>query len=217
MNIDVDKITQIHFKTDFPVRHAIAFSNYSEKINITRELASFNDFIYNTEKRRISYVCKYDNYAVYEMSISSLAIASGIAAGVILASIFSLSRGGFALASTISSTVGLYLNKQVPKYIYSKDPSILKFNFEFIMKNLQIPLDKIDNFTRTENHFSYEFIDRDGKEEFFRKSVQELIDKSNKGLKNLPTPPELLKYALYALLGYGGYKIYTYEKKEAKN
>lgn len=38
-----------------PVRHAIDFSLTNQKVNFPRELESFNQFIYNSKKKRISF------------------------------------------------------------------------------------------------------------------------------------------------------------------
>ena len=41
---------------DYEVRHAIAFRAYSGKINLSDYLKSFYQFVYNPDKRRVSFV-----------------------------------------------------------------------------------------------------------------------------------------------------------------
>lgn len=48
---------------DSECRHVISFTGYPEKVNISEKLKSFYKFVYNPDKRRVSYVTeKNTNY-----------------------------------------------------------------------------------------------------------------------------------------------------------
>jgi hypothetical protein len=222
----------ITIETDFPVRHAIEFTSWTGKVNITDNLYSYRDFIYrhDIKKRRVSYRTNdvFKKYAVYKTTAEAMALATGIALGTILGTILLAKLQVFSVglatplttklilisAGATGAAIASYLSKQIPYKVFSDDPKIHNFNKEFLTSNPQIPWDNLKG-------NDYDFIDRDNQDKNFRKSLIEIRESAKgfsqniaSGVSNvLDLSGTLIKYSPFIFLGFAGYKYWEKSKQ----
>lgn len=238
---DQDKTIVIEVQVPRATRAAFRFPRNlpTEQIVISENLLKFEGL--STRKLdtgvRISFKTdpKY-SYAYYKITPRLLALGAGvsvaaiagIAASIYLAPAIATGLGLVGAAATTSaftikatligaaSTAGLvtaYLvNKEMPKYVYSRDPRVSQFYHEIIIHNQTV-------FEDSSQQFAFWSIDDGDPKDLYRffKISKGTINKLPEGLNNLADSTsdaasvlvELAKFAPWLIGGYYGFKAYN--------
>lgn len=206
---DQDKTIVIELQVPRPTRAAFRFPRNmpTEQIIISENLLRFEGL--STRKLsdgvRLSFKTdpKY-SYAYYKITPRLLAMGAGVSVGALAGiaaavwlapaiatglgligvaattSAFTIKAGIIGVASTVALVTAYLVNKEMPKYVYSRDPRVSQFYHEIIINNQTV-------FEDSTQQFAFWSVDDGDPKDLYRffKTSKAIANKIPEGLNNL--------------------------------
>lgn len=237
---DQDKTIVIEVQVPRATRTAFRFPNNipTNQIIISEKLLSFPGISTRKTNDGVRISFKTDpkfSYAYYKITPRMLAIGAGVSVGALAGiaaaiylgpavatglgliglasttSAFTIKAGIIAVSTTAALVTTYLVNKQMPKYVYSRDPKVTQFYDEIVIYNQRVYQD-------SSQQFSFWSVDDGDPKDLYRyfKVVKSTGEQVPIILNNLADATkdtasglaELVKFIPYGLALFLGYKAY---------